>query len=124
MDQCNSFKLNSLWKAEKMNICHFKPLGAPRGEMLFASLQAKTLPSDSKFLILYAINLFGFVSRSIMARSRLGVQTQTHLTLSCFHCSATSQLCVQLTWNLPSPKLPVPLLFHSDYRSGGGGAEA
>lgn len=67
MDQCNSFKLNSLWNAEKMNICHFKPLGMPHGEVFVESLQAsRRLSKKSKFLILYAIHRFGFVSHCII----------------------------------------------------------
>lgn len=52
MDQCDAFQRNGYWKAEKMNICYFKPPADPHGganEMVLSKL----------------IYIFGLVSQCI-----------------------------------------------------------
>lgn len=131
MDQCDAFQRNGYWKAEKMNICYFKPPADPHGganEMVLSKL----------------IYIFGFVSQCIR-RNRWRAYTTLALLLRFPDINASDDVLL-LFWLIPkltdrttshhwfciffffflfaqiyikstSAKLSVPLLFPSDYGS-------
>lgn len=127
MDQCDAFQRNGYWKAEKMNICYFKPPADPHGganEMVLSKL----------------IYIFGLVSQCIR-RNRWRAYTLALLlrfpdinasddvlllfwlipkltdSTTSHHCFCISFFSSQIYIKSTSAKLSVPLLFPSDYGS-------
>lgn len=86
MDQCDAFQRNGYWKAEKMNICYFKPPADPHGganEMVLSKL----------------IYIFGFVSQCIR-RNRWRAYTILALLLRFPDINASDDVLL-LFWSIP-----------------------